>query len=379
MAVLKRLVRNLGIHLKLRDPPSVPAHGWAYFDHLVAVYVNLNSADPRADAVIKKAKDDADALTWGDIFLLENTIFSLQPPEIIERTAWILRERLRQTASPAVYDKYLESSPPPKDVSSPGKLALLRADLTRVLDLLHWQYALAPIWEGKRKWLTISCVWLIVIYTIVLTTALYFFRKYHWDFGAMLLCVLYCGVVGGFVSSQRRMQDIPTDTEPLISIFGLDSAGYFLWLSPLLGAIFAVVLTAMFIGGILKGTIFPEFYTESAKNTGIGLMEFTLNTLPKGAENFAKLCVWAFLAGFAERLVPDSLDRLTKLAAEKGPGGSPPPPGGGGGALHGPENGGPSAGVLPAVQKSPVGAETIENALHTGIVSASPGGGATNS
>jgi len=356
----QRLKRTLGISLKLRDPPNVPPYGWSYFDHLVAVFLTLNAADPRAEAVIKKASDNPDALTWGDIFLFENVIFSLQPPEVIERNAWVIRERFRETAGATMYDKYAESSPP-KDFDTPAKLELLKADLRRVLDILHWHYALIPIREHIRKSLTIYCIWMVLIYTVGLLIALHIFRPLHWDFLAMLLCVLYFGIIGGFVSSQRRMQAIPVDIDPLISIFGLDSAGYFLWLSPLLGAIFAAVLTLMFIAGILKGTIFPEFLPPFGPGVKVRFFDFIWHTTPGTSEDYAKLFVWAFLAGFAERLVPDSLDRLTaKLAASKQSNGAPPP------ASTAPVPPGPAPGG-PNPPKPPVTPTTISDALRTGI------------
>jgi len=39
---------------------------------------------------------------------------------------------------------------------------------------------------------------------------------------------------------------------------------------------------------------------------------------PDDVVEFAKLLVFAFLAGFAERLVPDTLDRLTMKNAKNG-------------------------------------------------------------
>jgi hypothetical protein len=298
-------LRRLGVALNLRDPPNVPPHGWSYFDHLVAVYVNLNSADPRADAVIKKSSERPDDLTWGDIFLLENVIFSLQPPDVVERSAWILRERFREVACPSVYARYLASGVP-EDASTPGKLSLLRADLTRVLDVLHWYYSLIPMRERRRKSLTVAALVVVLIDTFLLAGILIWCGLHDKNFIAVLSCVVYCGMVGGIVSSQRRLQSIPSDGDPLISVFGLDNAGYYLWLSPLLGAIFAVTLMAMFIGGLLKGALFPDFHLSGTSR----FFDFTWTTVPKGSTEYAKLFVWAFLAGFAERLVPDSLDRL---------------------------------------------------------------------
>ena len=47
-------------------------------------------------------------------------------------------------------------------------LLLLKADLTRVLDVLHWYYALIPIRERIRRSLTIDCIWMVLVYTAVL-------------------------------------------------------------------------------------------------------------------------------------------------------------------------------------------------------------------
>jgi hypothetical protein len=313
-----RLSRKLGIALKLRDPPNLPAYGWSYFDHLVAVYVTLDKGDPRADDVIRKSRERPDDLNWGDIFRLENLVFSLQPPEVVKRSAWIIRERFHELECKSFYEKYVGSDIPAGG-DSKEQQALLRADLTKLLDLLHWSYALIQIRERIRRSLTIRCLLMVLGYTFLLALTLVWCHFHNGlrgnqTFGdksylAILCTVIYCGIIGGFVSSQRRMQNIRTDGDPLLSVFGLDNAGYFLWLSPMLGAIFALVLTVMFVGGFLKGSVFPDFYSPKL-NEGITFFDFVWYTLPKSGEDYGKLFVWAFLAGFAERLVPDSLDRL---------------------------------------------------------------------
>ena len=319
----RKFLRRLGVALNLRDPPNVPTYAWSYFDHLVAVYVMLNKADSRADVVIKKSRERPDDLTWGDIFMLEGVVFSLEPDEMVERTAWVLRERFREIANPAVYEKYIASAVP-VEAGTPAKMALLRADLRRVLDILHWYYSLIPIRDRLRKSLTVTCLVMVLGYTLILAAILIWCNWHNADFLAMLSTVLYCGIMGGFVSSQRRMQSIPNEEDPLISAFGLDNAGYYLWLSPLLGAIFAVVLGAMFTAGLLKGTLFPDFYiAPGGAHEGLSFFHFTWSTLPKSGEEYAKLFVWAFIAGFAERLVPDSLDRL---ASKMSPGDKPRTP-----------------------------------------------------
>jgi hypothetical protein len=218
-----------------------------------------------------------------------------------------------------------------------------------------------------RRSLTKRCILDVVIYTILLGVFLLFVcHRHHFDFATMLACVIYCGILGGFVSSQRRMETIPNDGDPLISVFGLDSADYYLWLSPLLGAIFATVLLFMFIGGILKGSVFPDFYAPHAGDEGLSHFWFSWETVPITAVEYGKLFVWAFLAGFAERLVPDSLDRLaSKLSPnDKGPTAkataidSRTPP-----QQSGDEASDASTKISP---------ETLQNVMHTGEASMEP-------
>jgi hypothetical protein len=363
MINFRRLLRSLGIALNLRDPPNLPPYGWSYFDHIVAVYLTLNTADKRADVVIEKSRQRPDDLTWGDVFMLENIIFSLQPVEIVERNAWIIRERFREVACSSIYDQYIASDFP-KETDTPEKLVLLRADLCRVLDVLHWHYALIPMREKIRKALTINCMNMVIVYTVVLGGALYLFRLHGMIFQATLSCVIYWGIIGGFVSSQRRMQSIPSDGDPLVSVFGLENAGYYLWLSPLLGAVFAVIITLMFMGGFLTGSVLPEFVRPDGQATG--LFADIAQTLPKNGENYAKLFVWAFLAGFAERLVPDSLDRLSSklTSADRSP--KPISP------LVGSTSPTPKPPTVPVESQTKIAPETLDNAMHTGEPPADP-------
>jgi hypothetical protein len=225
---------------------------------------------------------------------------------------------------------------------------------------------LIPIREHIRKSLTSDCILMVLVYTVIGGFALIRLQRHDHSFLAMVLCVVYFGIIGGFVSSQRRMQSIPTDTDPLVSIFGLDNARYYLWLSPLLGGIFAVILTLMFVAGVLQGTIFPDFHVPS-RIVGRSLFSiFAYQALPNGTESWAKLFVWAFLAGFAERLVPDSLDRLSaKLTANKQqsisvPSVSTPP------ASPVPGDQPLKTRNEPAQPSEEVSKETMDNALYSG-------------
>jgi hypothetical protein len=301
-----------------RKPEKLPSYAWSYFDHIAAMYGNIGKSCADADEIIKNAAEHPESLHWGNIFHLESIVLSLQPDNTLQRNVWVLRERFREISGPTVYNAYLASNPP-TETDTPEKLSLLKADLTRLLDVLHWYYALIPNRERLRKSLTKRCARMIIWYTLILIAillacALHAHRPiiptpphFHTAI-AIASCVVYWGIIGGFVSSQRRMQSIPADGDPLISVLGLDDAGYYLWLSPLLGAVFAVILAWMFMGGIVQGALFPSF-GPPPKGEGWFSDLFSWQSL-QGPAEYAKLFVWSFLAGFAERLVPDNLDRL---------------------------------------------------------------------
>jgi hypothetical protein len=76
--------------------------------------------------------------------------------------------------------------------------------------------------------------------------------------------------------------------------------------APVTGVIFAIVLSAMFAGEVVSGTLFPDVDNH-------GPWFFTLWS----ATEMAKWLLWAFIAGFSERLVPDMLNSFEKKAGEK--------------------------------------------------------------
>ena len=76
--------------------------------------------------------------------------------------------------------------------------------------------------------------------------------------------------------------------------------------SPLLGAVFALLLLFMFMSGLLSGALFPK--------AAEGHTRLFLGCVPSTCVEVAKLLVWSFIAGFAEKFVPDALDKLQTRA-----------------------------------------------------------------
>lgn len=191
-------------------------------------------------------------------------------------------------------------------------------------------------------------------------------------FGPMIGSVAFAGVIGGCISMLQRIQSAPSEGDALFNLAALTNGWRGLSLSPLYGGIFASVLFILFAAGLLKGAAFPTIdtsvtnavsaeqqqttkpeqskpaptpateaqpkttmfetvadqpnpATESPKNTPannslpattdkatsvLKIKDFLKETGPKDGVSFALLMIWSFIAGFAERLVPDTLNRM---------------------------------------------------------------------
>lgn len=109
-----------------------------------------------------------------------------------------------------------------------------------------------------------------------------------WIWIAMVSSVMFFGALGStvsFFSRQTLGAAIIDEKRSLIS-------------AQLFGAVFAIILTLTFLGGLVQGSLFPAMAAESWSNFDLRIDDWT------------KLLVWAFIAGFSERFVPDLLNNF---------------------------------------------------------------------
>jgi len=158
-----------------------------------------------------------------------------------------------------------------------------------------------------------------------LLLAWFLFKKYFPTDGAepgdppLIATVLVCGALGAFFSALTRMygfSNLPKII--LMREFSLPTKQLIMYslTPPVVGAIAALVLYLAFAGGLLEGTVFPKFDCDlKSKNDCSSLGSLLGDWRPKDAASFAKVLVWSFVAGFAERLVPNTLEALGQAVA----------------------------------------------------------------
>src|SRR5438067_1777745 len=303
-----------------RDPQQeklLPGYGLLYFDNLYGEYHSLPAerSIPEVKAIVDEIlmKKQNASLVWDDLYTFDLLLARLQPPEKLPRKVWNLWSRYRDVAGLREYEAYLASKPP--DLAGKAEELYLRADIEYLLGELHLRYAIRPFREKTRDWLSkwvayltlIGLMW-VVLFTVLANRGLVSIKT------TTLTVVLFVGAMGGLVSMQQRFQSASAEGDPINNVSELMHGWFSIFLSPISGAIFATVLYLIMTAGLLEGALFPKIVAftpeNSAKITVLDFLKFLLETGPSTSADYAKLLVWSFIAGFAERFVPDTLSRF---------------------------------------------------------------------
>lgn len=405
---------------------KTPEYAKEYFDHLYNEYLALppDSAaamSQHAQEFLQKRQDDT--LKWSDVYGFDLMLVELLPLRDLARKAYDMRAKYRSIAGQRDYDAYVASRPPdlplPSDISkaekpgesgaappifSPPALPVfsppissppalpanplgsattleglrqnLRADVRYLLGQFYLYYALLPYREGLREEMTRRARKWTFIFLIAFAVVL-ILASFETQLGKLLalpnfkiptlLVVVMTGIVGGYVSVLQRIQSAPAEGDAIFNLASLSNGWAGMSISPLYGAVFALLFYMMFTGGIVTGVVFPEVTTSKAlasqestqpakkpdstkPETGAdaqssptpsqtpaatsspcpspcptptpqsAFLRFINETSPTDGKAFALLIVWSFLAGFLERLVPDALNRMVaKTKTIEGP------------------------------------------------------------
>lgn len=198
------------------------------------------------------------------------------------------------------------SLPPP--ASPPGADArLLKPELLNAYRLmLQYQF--------------IGAVGLTVILAAILLAA--FAATSSWT-PPLLILVAMTGMLGAYFSALTRLYDVDQFSVALITPITSQLGGRYLAMYSLvpaiIGAIAAVLLYVVFLAGMVGGGggIVPVMDCAAGQKCA-SLSDVLRYFGPKEAQDYGKVFVWAFAAGFSERLVPNMLQSLVSQLQHDG-------------------------------------------------------------
>jgi hypothetical protein len=321
-----------------RHPNALPNYARNYLRILKADYLGLKKPQgyvepPDVTAFIRN--DDEWTWRWSDIVALENAIIDILPDDGFPSVVALFRERYRNIVGVERYAIYEASAPPDPKTASPG---LLRADVRALAERIHYQLVNDPAREKMRNRISLL---LAAVMSVAAMSLLQSAIDWHFPFPSLsvkcfdvsscvpmtpLEFVAVAGLFGGFVSVQSRLQ-AATEVDPFFKRLELSSGwGSIILISPLVGIVFAIVLYMILVAGIVSGgPLFPTFLEGGGAAHLVGASKatvpsfidsfnaFVVGSSPKAPADWAKLAVWCFVAGFAERFVPDVLTRLANV------------------------------------------------------------------
>jgi len=256
-------------------------------------------------------RDRGEDFSWIEAIRAELLMLPLLPEPALDSQ---MRRRLDQaqregTISP---ERYAEAIKRFFDKDAPASLEVKREGYRALLTELHQYFLNRRFRRDQRsetarvlKWFTI---WILVLALLPIVafslieplTDGWFTPKYLMQ--SLLFCTAAAGlfgILGAFfsrlVSFQSRLQAF--GFEQLLNAF----SAQFIVVRCAMGMFGAVIFYFLMRSGLLGGTLFLEelkFEDDSAKFVA----------------NFAKLIVWSFIAGWSERLVPETLERTERSA-----------------------------------------------------------------
>lgn len=302
--------------------------GFLFFDHLLGEYesfTNREIRDPEAYQRVGLLKEaylsDPKKMTWGDLATLECLLLKLRTDlELRERFLYI-ELRYKEVASPSAYSGHAQLKKSEIDKLQGDELRaqieVFACEFFRVCVLAQCREAMRDRASRHVSFSMLTFVFLYVVFNTFRLASPIQIHHFKLDLVPWALPgVLFAGAMGGFVSSQRRIQGITHHGESVVDLISLSHC--LSWLAPISGAIFAVILYAMFAAKVLTSNAFPEI-TIDCPNPCVGVFSalFSTKSGPADGIEAAKLAVWCFAAGFAERFVPNALDRLVATAEER--------------------------------------------------------------
>lgn len=296
------IVIAVGIWLYLRTTRFLPPEAHLYFEQVVDQIKGIAHAKPMTidPEIIAIAEKKPMLRRWDDLNALDLYLASCEPLADLQCDAKYWLGRL-ETAAPSDVSRHGQWVNAAIESNDEVKL---RAAVTKLVVIVQRLAAQMRAQQSVEQRL-----YAFTICGIIIVGSLSVFATLIQNMPVAPV-VVFAGAVGGIMSTQQRLQSSNLGTGTIKSS-EITNYGLSLLVSPITGAIFALVLYLLIAGGAIEGIIFPHFHGGPAR-VPTTFWDFIKGQaiLPDSSKDFALLLVWSFVAGFAERFVPDTIDRL---------------------------------------------------------------------
>jgi len=275
----------------------------------------LEQSDKANESIWRQTSD-----TYEEVFELDRLNLRLMNLNQLRLRAFALLERYRTLFSGEELAR-ITRVVHGVDSANPSSEQEIRSQTDEVLASMHWYLLFSRARDRRIYELMKLAIFMLVILTACamgcLITKINYLDSSEGSIASFLV-FLIMGGLGAATSVSWRLQSLlvspPTLPEThLTDLAGLKYGGQGLIVSIGCGVVFSFILYMIFIGNFFRGPLFPIISTiETAYKEGMPLNKFFSCTGPKDGFEYAKLLVWLFISGFAEKFVPDVLDRIRK-------------------------------------------------------------------
>jgi len=276
------------------------------FKAVVGLVAALPPDSPNAPLLVELLRKDPKQVTWDEIQAGRIALLAVMPEEMLRTEFGSLADGYETVTGGKPFAQGTLPLPPTTlEGWRAGVLSLIE-------DLAKFRRA-KLMFERARS--TVGFCFGLLLLALVLA-GFYYVQKAYYNTSkvppALWQPLLFVGFVGAGFSVLSRLYSLKWSPRLAAQTEDVQALKKGLVINCVLsmseGVIAAGVIHLLFTSGLLKGDLFPAF-DEPPGELETVFMRF-LAYEPSSVADVAKLFAWAFVAGFAERLVPDKLNQL---------------------------------------------------------------------
>lgn len=234
------------------------------------------------------------------------------PPSADAADRAAVRPLVAALRDPAVRDAVVRDAATP-DGASPPAADPAAAEASFAAAAVAAMSAAVPRADGDNPAL-VKLYWHLAV-TGILTFAGFMVALMVARFGVfsdLLLLVLLAGSTGAVINNYYRLAKLACADSA--SVPEMDNSVFTvqLYVSVLIAGVLGFVMYGLCVSGLIAGDLFPAFQGVQADYASV--TDLMARVSPASNVDAAKAVVWAFIAGFSEKMIPNMIDRVASRA-----------------------------------------------------------------